>query len=391
MWIAVILNILILWFYKYLGFSVDAVQQITQVSINIKTPTLPLGISYFTFSGISYILDVYYKIEKAERSLLRFSTYLVMFPKILQGPITRFSQVKNELGSTVFNYEDILEGVRRFIIGLAKKVIVADSLAVATKKVFGADLHTIGMDVAWFGLIAFTLQIYFDFSGYTDMAVGLGKILGFKLPENFNYPYISRSISDFWRRWHMTLTSWFRNYLFIPLEFARKKEKHFRQQSDIFIVFLLTGLWHGASWNFLIWGGYFGLILALEASGFGKKLKTLPRIFQHIYALLLILIGWVFFRLTDVRDWGPFFGALVGANDWTGTTTLRTLNVIFFIPLLVLAVFLSTPWLRQFVERFYSKSLAARIVVDILYLCLFILIVGYILSNGYAAFMYGEF
>jgi alginate O-acetyltransferase complex protein AlgI len=262
---------------------------------------------------------------------------------------------------------------------------------VATKKVFDADLHSIGMDVAWFGLIAFTLQIYFDFSGYTDMAIGLGKILGFKLPENFNYPYISRSISDFWRRWHMTLTSWFRNYLFTPLEFARKKVKHFRQQSDIFIVFLLTGLWHGASWNFLIWGGYFGLILALEASGFGKKLKTFPRIIQHFYASLLIMIGWIFFRLTDVKDWGPFFGALVGANSWSGTTTLMTLNVIFFIPLLMLAVFLSAPWLRQLVERFYTKAPAARIMIDILYLCLFILTVGYLLSNGYAAFMYGEF
>lgn len=387
MWAAVILNILILWAYKYLGFSMEMIQQLTHVSINFKEPALPLGISYFTFSGISYILDVHLSVEKAERNLLRFTNYLVMFPKVLQGPITRFEQLKTELQTAAFNYDEMLEGARRFIAGLAKKVIIADSLAVATKKVFAADMLTVGAGVAWFGLIAYTLQIFFDFAGYTDMAIGLGKMLGFNLPENFNFPYISRSVTEFWRRWHMTLISWFRTYVFIPLEFSRKKVKRLRQQTNILIVFLLTGLWHGASWNFLVWGGYFGLILAIEASGFGKKLKTLPKIFQHLYTLLLVMIGWIFFRL-GIKDWGPFFGALVGTP---GTTTLRTLNVVFFIPLMILAIFLCVPWLKQFVERLCLKSPAARVVVDILYLCLFILTVGYILSNGYAAFMYGEF
>ena len=391
MWIAVIINILILWFYKYLGFSLDIVHQITHIQIDWQNQVLPLGISYFTFAGISYLLDIYFSVEKAERNLLRFSTYLVMFPKILQGPITRYGQVKNELVATNMDSDEIMGGVQRLITGLAKKVLIADSLAIAANKVFDANLNTIGAGVAWFGLIAYTLQIYFDFSGYTDMAVGLGKFFGFKLPENFNYPYISRSVSDFWRRWHMSLTAWFRTYLFIPLEFARKKEKHLRQQSNILIVFALTGLWHGASWNFLIWGGYFGLILAIEASGFGKRLKKTPPIVQHIYALLLIMVGWVFFRLTDITQWGTFFGALVGANGWTGTTTLRTLNILFYFPIMIIAIFLCTPVLNNLIEKASAKTTFSRILIDVLYLILFFLGIIYILSNGFQAFLYGQF
>ena len=223
------------------------------------------------------------------------------------------------------------------------------------------------------------------------MAVVLGKLLGFRLPENFNYPYISRSISEFWRRWHMTLTAWFRTYLFIPLEFARKKTRHLRQQSNLFIVFLLTGLWHGANWNFLIWGGYFGLILAVEASGWGKKLKTLPRFVQHLYTLVLIVVGWIFFSMPDLAGWGSFFGALVGAHGWTGQITLRMLNVVMFIPMMVVGTFLSIPWFKESLSKLTARSTAAHIIGDVLTLCLFVLTVGFILSNGYAAFMYGSF
>lgn len=391
MWLGVGLNILILWFSKYLGFSVGIFQQITGTQFEFIEPKRPLGISYFTFSSLSYLLDVYYGVEKAEHNLLRFGNYIVMFPKLLQGPITRFGQVKAELQTAAFNYEEILDGVRRFIVGLAKKVIIADTIAAATKKILAVDMATIGADVAWFAVIAFTLQIYFDFSGYTDMAVGLGKMLGFRLPENFNYPYISRSITEFWRRWHMTLTAWFRTYLFIPLEFARKNVKHLRQQTNLFIVFLLTGLWHDASWNFIIWGGYFGIILVIEASGWGRKLKTLPRVLQHLYALLLIMVGWIFFRLINPADWGPFFGALVGAHGWSGVSNFRTLNIVFYVPLMIAAGFLSLPWLKQKVDALVERSTVGSILVDGLLLCLFALTVAYVLSNGYAAFMYGSF
>jgi alginate O-acetyltransferase complex protein AlgI len=391
MWIAVIINILILGFYKYLGFFGDNIQALFKIELDIKTQVLPLGISYFTFSGISYILDIFRGVEKAEKNILRFTSFLVMFPKLLQGPITRFGQVKNELLNPHFVMDDVLQGVRRFIMGLAKKVIIADSLAIAANKVFDGSLSKIGADVAWFGLIAYTLQIYFDFAGYTDMAVGLGMIFGFKLPENFNFPYISRSISEFWRRWHMSLTAWFRTYLFIPLEFARKKEKFLRQQSNILIVFLFTGLWHGASWNFVIWGGYFGLILAVEASGFGKILKKAPRFVQHFYSIALIMLGWIFFRLTDIKDWGPFFKALFGGNGWTGLENLRSYRILYYIPIVILAIVFSTSLLHTLETKLQLKSGVARIIMDVVYLAVFGLVICYMLSNGFSSFLYAQF
>lgn len=389
--VAVIINIIILCFYKYLGFFGKNIQALTGIPLNIKEQALPLGISYFTFSGISYILDIYLGVEKAEKNILRFSSYIIMFPKLLQGPITRFKEVKNELLNFHFVVEDVMQSVRRFIIGLAKKVILADSLAIAANKVFETNFAEIGASVAWFGLIAYTLQIYFDFSGYTDMAIGLGGIFGIKLPENFNYPYISRSITDFWRRWHMSLTSWFRNYVFIPLEFARKKDRILRQQSDIMIVFLLTGLWHGASWNFVIWGGYYGLVLAVEASGLGKLLKRTPRFFQHFYSISLIMLGWTFFRLTNFLDWGPFFKALFGAYGWTGPITLRSLNILFYIPIVLLAVLFCTPLISRMEKKLIIHQGYVRALVDILYLVIFFLGISYILSKGFTPFMYAQF
>lgn len=391
MWIGVGLNLLLLGLYKYTGFFLESIQALFPISINYQRQALPLGISFFTFSGISYILDIYNNIEKPEKNLIRFSSYLIMFPKLLQGPITRFTQLKNDLFKPQFIPLGIIEGVRRFIGGLAKKVLLADSLSMATDKVFGANFSELGAGVAWFGLIAYTLQIYLDFSGYTDMAIGLGQILGFKLPENFNFPYISRSISDFWRRWHMSLTNWFRTYLFIPLEFSRKKEKFLRQQSNLLIVFLLTGLWHGASWNFVFWGVYFGLILVIEASGFGKWLKKMPRIFQHSYALILIMLGWIFFRVTNIQDWGVFISSLLGANGWSNAVTFRSLNILFYIPFIFPAILFSLPFMYQVGERIKSKGGVSLLLMDICYLGLFLFTLTYILSKGFTAFMYAQF
>ena len=223
------------------------------------------------------------------------------------------------------------------------------------------------------------------------MAIGLGKMIGLKLPENFNFPYISRSITDFWRRWHMTLTAWFRNYLFIPLEFARKRDKFLRQQSNILIVFLLTGLWHGADWNFVIWGIYFGLILAIEASGLGKLLKKLPIFLQHFYAIALIMLGWVFFRVTAIENWGPFLKALLGGNGWTTDITLRNLNVLFYIPIAIIGVVFCLPFINKFERKVSEKGGLPRLLFDILYLVLFILSVASILANGFTAFIYAQF
>jgi alginate O-acetyltransferase complex protein AlgI len=390
--IAVVLNLLILAFYKYLGFFGDVIASLSGMEFALKEPTLPLGISYLTFSAISYLLDVYRGAEIAEKNFLKFSAYLVMFPKLVQGPITRYKEVRSRLESpTRPLLDDVSNGIRRFIIGLAKKVLLADSLAIAASKVFGADLGKIGAGVAWFGLIAYTLMIYFDFSGYTDMALGLGQMLGFKLPENFNFPYISRSVTEFWRRWHMSLTAWFRNYVFMPLEFKRRKVKHLRQQTNILLVFLLTGLWHGAGWNFIIWGAYFGLILALEASGFEKLLKRIPRVFQHVYTIALIMLGWVFFRLSSLSDWGRFLGALFGSHGWTGLETMRSLNILFYIPVVVIAIVFCIPLFTRIRENASVRPMWVSMLLDLGSTALFILCVAYILSNGFQAFMYAQF
>jgi len=391
MWIGVALNLLILGFYKYTGFFLDIVEGIFPTTINYSGPSLPLGISFFTFSGISYILDIYNKVTDAEKNLINFSAYLIMFPKLLQGPINRFIQIKDDLRNKKFVPLDMMQGVRRFIGGLAKKVILADSLSMATRQIFAANFNEMGASLAWFGIIAYTLQLYLDFSGYTDMAIGIGQILGFNLPENFNFPYISRSISEFWRRWHITLGAWFRTYLFIPLEFARRREKLLRQQSNLLIVFLLTGFWHGASWNFIIWGVYYGIILAIEASGFNKILKKVAPIFQHIYSLILIMVGWVFFQIVEIKQWGSFFGALLGMNGWRNAVTFRSLNILFYIPFIIPGVLFSLPVMHKLGEKAKEKGGGSLLTLDIVYILLFLFTITFILSKGFIAFMYAEF
>lgn len=391
MWIAVLINLLILIFYKYTGFLLENLAGITKIAIDYEAKSLPLGVSFFTFTGVAYILDIYNRSVTAEKNLIRFSSFLVMFPKMLQGPITRFGQVKNELLQPKIAADEVMAGVRRFTGGLAKKILLADPMGVAANKVFGAEYAEIGAGVAWFGLLAYTLQIYLDFSAYTDMAIGLAKMIGIRLPENFNFPYISRSVTDFWRRWHMTLTSWFRNYLFIPLEFARKREKFLRQQSNILIVFLLTGLWHGADWNFIIWGVYFGLILAVEASGIGKLLKKLPVFLQHFYAMGAVMLGWIFFRIVDIDMWKPFGKALLGWNGWTTEISMRYLNILFYIPLALIGIAFCLPIFFNLDQKATRRGGVARLLMDIFYLGLFVLSVASILANGFFAFIYAQF
>lgn len=391
MWVAVGINLLLLAFYKYTGFFLTSLQAVFPINLTYQSQALPLGISFFTFSGISYILDIYNEVNPPEKNSIRFSAYIVMFPKLLQGPITRFIQIKDSLVNPKFDSVLMMEGVRRFIGGLAKKVLLADSLNMATSKIFEANFSEMGASLAWFGLIAYTLQIYLDFSGYTDMAIGIGNMLGFKLPENFNFPYISKSISDFWRRWHITLGAWFRTYLFIPLEFARKKQKTFRQESNLIIVFLLTGLWHGANWNFVIWGLFFGVILALEANFLGKRLKKAPVFLQHFYSIALIMLGWVFFRITNIQNWGPFFTALSGFNGWTSLITFRSLNILFYIPFILPSLLFSLPIFFKIGEKAKDKGGIKLLALDIIYIGLFLFTLTYILSKGFTSFMYAQF
>jgi alginate O-acetyltransferase complex protein AlgI len=271
---------------------------------------------------------------------------------------------------------------------LAKKVLIADSLAPIADSVFSADLVHVGLGLSWYGLIAFALQIYFDFSGYTDMAIGLGSALGFNLPENFNAPYSCLSVADFWRRWHMTLTAWFRKYIFFPLEFRFRQLGSWRQPLNLLVVFLLTGAWHGISSNFLVWGGYFGFLLAVESVGLGRWLKRLPRFFQHVYALFMVLLGWVFFRLRKPGSWGFFFGSLFGMNGITGNITARTLNILGYLPIVVLAILLCIPSPSKL--NIFRSKLGSVFAVGI-QIAVLILTIAFLVEGGYQAFLYRRF
>ena len=361
-------------------------------AVRAQFPNLsfPLGISFFTFSAISYLVDVNRGEIEAEKNLLRLANYMAFFPKLLQGPITRFEEMQSNLLSPRTTLPDMADGLRRFIIGLAKKVLVADKLALVADKVFGLPGSDMSAGLAWYGLLAFAVQIYMDFSGYTDMAIGLARMLGFTLPENFNFPYLSRSIADFWRRWHMSLMNFFRTYIFMPLEIARRKQKHFRQQSNLLIVFLVTGFWHGITPNFILWGIYFGVISVLESSFLGRWLKKLPVLLQRLYALLLILVGWVFFRIEDVSHWGPFFRALLGAGRPSGLNTARTLNILMYFPLLALGMLASTPLFKGLYRHARENKLTSWLM-DAVLVAVFILCTAVTVSGSYQAFLYSEF
>jgi alginate O-acetyltransferase complex protein AlgI len=391
LWAGIGINLMMLFYYKYLGYFGDVLYSISQGQIQFSEQAFLLGVSYMTFSGISLILDVHTQSKPAEKNFLKVASFLIMFPKLIQGPITLFRDFDLQLAKSRFFSEDMRWGISRFILGLAKKVLLADTLVVAANKVFSSDPESLGMDAAWIGLIAYSLVIYFDFSGYTDMALGIGRMFGIKLPENFNYPYVSRNLTDFWRRWHMSLTNWFRTYVFFPLEFARRREKFMRQQCNILIVFFLTGLWHGASWNFIIWGCYSGLILAIEASGFRRMLMKIPVLFQHLYSLVIILFGWILFRITNIQQWKPFMGALIGVNQISEIVTTRELNLLLFLPVILIGIIFSTPLLSKIFPRKIRKKEISKILFDFISIGIFLLSISYILSNGLQSFIYAQF
>ena len=387
--LAIILNLLPLLILKILTSQYFTnFSKISMIS-NLDGLSFPLGLSFFTFSTISYIIDVYRKEIKAENNFFDFAIFLFMFPKIGQGPITRYKNVVSKIKNSVIKIENIAKGLRRFVTGLAKKVLVADYLGAVSNKVFSLDLNSLNPQIAWYGLIAFTLQIFLDFSAYTDMAIGLGNILGFELPENFNFPYISRNITEFWRRWHMTLADWFRTYLFIPLEISRRKVRFYRQETNLILVFIATGLWHGITINFILWGLYFGIIIALESNFLGKWLKRMNPIFQHAYALLLISFGWVFFKLENVSSWMPFFRSLSGLNN-SNTYSLRSLNILLYYPLMIVGILICIPIHKKLSEKL-QYNILLRSLADMVLIVLLIVSVSLIASGNYRAFLYAEF
>ena len=320
--LSVVIDIGLLSVFKYTDFVITNVNAIFGSSFDLLNIALPIGISFYTFQAMSYTIDVYRDDVRVQKNLIDFGMYITMFPQLIAGPIVRYADVQDQLAERSVTTADFSEGVMRFVVGLGKKVLLANQMGAVWSEIYalGGDVSAL---MAWTGAIAYTFQIYFDFSGYSDMAIGLGRMFGFKFPENFRYPYQSVSITDFWRRWHITLSTWFKEYLYIPLGGNRRGLA--RQALNLLIVWSLTGFWHGAGWNFVMWGLYYFVILFIEKLFLLKALDKLPKFFRHVYALLLIIIGWVIFASDDVSVLLPYLGSMFGANGAIGGMDVYTL------------------------------------------------------------------
>lgn len=383
----VVFNILILFIFKYLNFVFENISNLTGVSISLLNITLPLGISFFTFQALSYVVDVY-RGEEVQKNPLNVGLYIAFFPQLIAGPIVRYETVAKQIKYRKETFDLFSNGVCRFIIGLSKKVLIANTLAVVADDAFNSDLSTISVSYAWIGAIAYTFQIFFDFSGYSDMAIGLGKMFGFEFLENFNYPYISSSVTEFWRRWHISLGSWFRDYIYFPLGGSRVKSKA-RLIFNLFVVWLLTGIWHGANWTFILWGLMYFVLLTIEKlTGFYKNDKF--KILKHIYTLFFVVLGWVLFRADNLDQAWSYFGSLFGTTgvlvDDSALFMLKE-NLIYFIA----AILISTPVCKMLYNKILVKHKLALAAVAVVLMLFFLISVTYIIKGAYNPFIYFNF
>lgn len=385
--LSIIGNLLVLGFFKYFDFIILNLQNIGFTSLKPLYIALPVGISFYTFQTMSYPIDVYMNNATLQKNVISFATYVAMFPQLVAGPIVRYKDIASQLDSRILSQDKFADGVFRFVIGLGKKVLFANMIG----KVFDEILlleSNLTVALAWIGMIAYALQIYFDFSGYSDMAIGIGKMLGFDFLENFNYPYISTSITEFWRRWHISLGNWFKDYVYIPL--GGNRFGIVRQILNIMVVWFLTGLWHGAAYNFILWGLYFGFLLILEKLFLSHFLKHLPKIVQHIYALFFILIGWAIFAIEDFSRMifylrSMFYlNKLPVINDLT-IYYLRNNGVVFMILLLA-----STP-LFKFLYLKYIKNRKVEWIMPFAMLLVFLLATASLVNASYNPFLYFRF
>ncbi len=391
---SVFINLSMLGFFKYADFFIETINQIGNLSIKPLGLGLPIGISFFTFQTMSYSIDLYKKEVEVEKNYFTYLTYVSMFPQLIAGPIVRFSTVREELHHREITRDGFSDGLLRFMQGLFKKVLIANNMGALWENIRGLSYGTISVTTAWLGAISFTLQLYFDFSAYSDMAIGMGKMLGFHYLENFNYPLIAKSVTDFWRRWHISLSTWFRDYIYIPLGGNRVGiGKHLR---NIAVVWFLTGLWHGAAWNFILWGVYYGILLTLEKYVWGKKLAKLPAFFQHIYAIWIVVFGFTIFVFDDMGKLGEYLTFLFGIakNPIFGTEILYYL--MNYGVLLIVAVLLSAPiypWLQKKIEQIQTKRKkdVIKAICAVCYIALFLLTTAYLVGDTYNPFLYFRF
>ena len=376
--------------FKYSDFTINNINQIFGSKIPLLKLALPIGISFYTFQIISYVVDVYRGKVKAQKNFLKLATYVSLFPQLIAGPIVRYETIEKELDNRTSNFENFAYGVRRFVIGLGKKVLIANMLGELCDVFSTTNEKSILF--YWIFAISYSLQIYFDFSAYSDMAIGLGRMFGFHFLENFNYPYISKSITEFWRRWHMSLSSWFRDYVYIPLGGNRKGTIILVR--NIFIVWALTGIWHGANWTFVIWGLMFGIMLIIEKLFLTKHLEKMPSILQRIYVLFTVMISFIIFNANSIGEaWNNIIG-LFGAN---GESLINASTVYYlksYLVVLVIAIIGSTPLLKNIIEKLKTKTNANKIInllEPIAMASILIIVTAYLVDNSYNPFLYFRF
>ncbi|MFR2820549.1 MBOAT family O-acyltransferase [Clostridium sp.] len=378
--ISIIFNVGILFFFKYINFFIENINSIFNMSLNNVKITLPLGISFYTFQTMSYTIDVFLGKVKAEKNIINFGAFVCLFPQLIAGPIVKYIDISKELKNRDINLDEIQEGIRLFILGLGSKVLIANNIGSLWNEVETMGFNNISTILAWMGIIAFSLQIYFDFNGYSLMAIGLGKILGFNFPNNFNYPYESRSITEFWRRWHITLGQWFKQYVYIPLGGNRLGRA--RTYFNLFIVWFLTGFWHGASYNFILWGLYFFILICIEKNGLLNLLNK-HKLISHIYTIFFILVGWVLFAVIDLNQIINFFKKMFifnAGNEWI--YYLRNYIITYTI-----AIIFST----SFLKKIYNKFVKSNIVDTIILITIFLLSIAYLVDSSYNPFLYFRF
>ena len=387
---SVAVNLSFLLFFKYYNFFAQNLSLLPFVNIPvIEGLKLPIGISFYTFQIISYTVDVYRNDCGAQKNYVSFGTYVTLFPQLIAGPIVRYRDVDRALTERRETVDDFSAGVTRFCCGLAKKVLVGDMLAAGYEyyKTL-AEFQPTALG-AWMTIILYTLHLYYDFSGYSDMAIGLGRMLGFHFPENFNYPYISKSITEFWRRWHISLSTWFREYVYIPLGGNRKgRLKTYR---NLAVVWLLTGFWHGASWNFVLWGVYYCVILIVEKAFLGRFLEKLPSVLRHLYTMLLVTVGFLIFSFTDAAAGWQCFKALFGGGGAAWYDSVALYQLLRLLPLILIAAVGATPLPKRLLERLTARCRWAAILIPVLSFAALLLSTAYLVDSTYSPFAYTQF
>lgn len=388
--ISVFTNLSLLFFFKYTDFFIGTINTVFGTDIAMLNLPLPIGISFYTFQTMSYTIDVYRGDAKVQKNILSFGAYVSLFPQLIAGPIVRYQDVADQLNERTHSFDRFGDGVKRFVTGLGKKVLLANNIGLlwdAISKTAAENLTTLA---AWLGIIAFAFQIYFDFSGYSDMAIGLGKMFGFEFLENFNYPYTSKSVTEFWRRWHISLGTWFRDYIYIPLGGNRKGLPI--QIRNIAIVWLLTGFWHGASWNYVLWGVFYGVLLMAEKLFLLKWLKKAPAFIGHIYTMFAVLFGWVLFAFEDFGKGVAFLKTMFGGGaGFISNSTLY--QILSYLPLLIVCLVAATPLAKKIYGKLSCKAgEGVLLTVDSVRIAgIMLLSIAYLISGSYNPFLYFRF